>query len=255
MDLGLRDRVAIVTGAARGIGLEHARTLGAEGATLMLNDLDPVALDEAAEQLARTGVTVATLPGDASDEAVVRDAIASVTRRFGRIDILVNNAGIGVKPPAPVAELPLDAWRQMIQVHLDSTFLWSREVVPAMRSGAYGRIVNTSSMNFAGGGRPGVAHYSAAKAGIVGLTRTMAREVGRDGITVNAIAPGYVATDLISQFPDDMMDRLKRQNPVGRLCRPEEVASLVAWLCSVHAGFVSGECICMDGARRDFFWG
>lgn len=222
---------------------------------LALNDLDPDALAAAADELGRAGFTVLALPGDAADEAVASDAVARAFERFGRIDVLVNNAGIGVKPAAPVAEMPLDAWQRMIRAHLDSTFLWSRAVVPAMRAGGYGRIVNTSSMNFTGGGRPGVAHYSAAKAGIVGLTQTMAREVGRDGITVNAIAPGYVATELISQFSDDMMQRLQRQNPVGRLCSPDEVAALVAWLCSVHAGFVSGECICMDGARRDFFWG
>ncbi|MCC7041990.1 MAG: SDR family oxidoreductase [Burkholderiales bacterium] len=255
MDLGLAGRVAIVTGAAHGIGYAHARMLGAEGATVVLNDVDAPALAAAAQALAGEGLSVATLPGDATDETLVRSAVAGLNERFGRIDILVNNAGIGVKPAAAVAELPLADWQRMLRVHLDSTFLWSREVVGPMRAGGFGRIVNTSSMNFTGGGRPGVAHYSAAKAGIVGLTQTMAKEVGAYGITVNAIAPGYVATELISTFSDDMMARLANQNPVGRLCQPAEVAALVAWLCSMHAGFVNGECICMDGGRRDFFWG
>ena len=105
------------------------------------------------------------------------------------------------------------------------------------------------------GGRPGVAHYSAAKAGIVGFTRTLAKEVGPFGITANAIAPGFVATELIGQFTDDMRERLHRQNPVGRMCRPEEVAALVAFLCSTHAAFINGECVCIDGGRRDFYWG
>lgn len=255
MDLGLRDRVAIITGAARGIGLEHARMLGSEGAIVVLNDLDAGRLREAACALERDGIRVSMLAGDATDEAVVHDGVARVVRDHGRLDILINNAGIGVKPAAAVEELPLAAWQAMLRAHLDSSFLWSRQVVAPMRAGGYGRIVNTSSMNFTGGGRPGVAHYSAAKAGIVGLTQTMAREVGPHGITVNAIAPGYVATELINQFTDDMLDRLRRQNPLGRLCQPAEVAALVAWLCSIHAGFVNGECICMDGGRRDFFWG
>lgn len=255
MELGLAGRVAIVTGGARGIGLEHARLLGAEGATIVLNDLDPVALEQAAKGLHERGILVSCEVGDAADESVVRLSVARVLKTHGRLDILVNNAGIGVKPPALVEDMPLSAWQRMLQVHLDSTFLWSREAVAAMRSGGFGRIVNTSSMNFTGGGRPGVANYSAAKAGIVGLTQTMAKEVGRYGITVNAIAPGYVETELIAQFSDDMRNRLRRQNPIGRLCQPAEVASLVAWLCSTHAGFVNGECICMDGGRRDFYWG
>lgn len=255
MDLGLVGRVAVITGAARGIGLEHARVLGEEGALVFLNDVDAQALTDAAAALRARGIRVSYRCGDAADEAVARSSVAQVIDEFGRLDILVNNAGIGVKPAAPVQDLPLDAWKRMLHVHLDSTFVWSREAVAPMKAGGFGRIVNTSSMNFTGGGRPGVAHYAAAKAGIVGLTQTMAKEVGPLGITVNAIAPGYVATALISQFSDDMRERLQRQNPVGRLCQPSEVAGLVSYLCSVQAGFINGECVCMDGGRRDFFWG
>jgi 3-oxoacyl-[acyl-carrier protein] reductase len=124
-----------------------------------------------------------------------------------------------------------------------------------MKAASFGRIINTCSMNFTGGGRPGVAHYSAAKAGILGFTQTLAKEVGPFGITANAIAPGYVETALIAQFSDDMRDRLHKQNPVGRMCQPDEVAALVAFLCSTHAGFINGEHVCMDGGRRDFYWG
>lgn len=251
----LDGQVAIVTGAGRGIGRAIALELAGMGAGVVVAELNGESAGRVAAEVRALGRPAVAQPTDVT-RADQRQALVERTlAEYGRIDVLVNNAGIGVKPAAPVAEMPLDAWQRMIRAHLDSTFLWSRAVVPAMRAGGYGRIVNTSSMNFTGGGRPGVAHYSAAKAGIVGLTQTMAREVGRDGITVNAIAPGYVATELISQFSDDMMQRLQRQNPVGRLCSPDEVAALVAWLCSVHAGFVSGECICMDGARRDFFWG
>jgi 3-oxoacyl-[acyl-carrier protein] reductase len=124
-----------------------------------------------------------------------------------------------------------------------------------MKARGFGRIVNMSSMNFTGGGRPGVAHYAAAKAGILGFTQTLAKEVGPFGITANAIAPGYVETELIAQFSEEMRERLCKQNPAGRTCRPSEVAALVSFLCSTQAGFINGELICMDGGRRDFYWG
>ena len=143
----------------------------------------------------------------------------------------------------------------MIEVHMKSTFLWSREVIPAMKEGGFGRIINTSSMNFTGGGRPGVAHYAAAKAGILGFTQTLAKEVGPYGITANAIAPGYVETELIAQFSADMRERLHKQNPIRRLCRSDEVAALVVFLCSTQAAFINGENVCIDGGRRDFYWG
>jgi len=255
MDLGLAGRVAIITGGARGIGFEHARVIGSEGARIFINDVDAEAAEQAAATLRTLGIQAAWRAGDAADESVARESVAQVLDEFGRLDILVNNAGIGVKPAVPVHDMPFDAWQRMLHVHLDSTFLWSREAATAMKERRFGRIVNTSSMNFTGGGRPGVAHYSAAKAGIVGLTQTMAKEVGPYGITVNAIAPGYVQTELIAQFSDEMLERLRRQNPVGRLCQPNEVASLVAYLCSDKAGFINGECLCIDGGRRDFFWG
>lgn len=255
MDLGLSGRVALITGAARGIGLAHARALGREGAVVYLNDRDAEAAAYAVQTLAQEGIQADSQCGDATDPEIVDETLAQVLARHGHLDILVNNAGIGVNPAATVGEMPFEDWQRMLHMHMDSTFLWSRAAVAPMRQNGFGRIINTSSMNFTGGGRPGVAHYSAAKAGIVGLTRTMAKEVGSVGITVNAIAPGYVATELIAQFSSDMIDRLQKQNPIGRLCQPEEVASLAAFLCSDHAGFINGELICVDGGRRDFYWG
>ncbi|MDO8300685.1 SDR family NAD(P)-dependent oxidoreductase [Lacisediminimonas sp.] len=255
MDLGLQGKVAIITGGARGIGLAHARALGREGAIIVINELDAKAAAQAVEELARDDILAVSCLGDAADEALVVETVAQVAQRFGRIDILVNNAGIGVKPAYPVENMPAQAWDQMIHVHMKSTFLWSREVIPHMKAGGFGRIVNTSSMNFTGGGRPGVAHYAAAKAGILGFTQTLSKEVGPFGITANAIAPGYVETDLIAQFSDEMRHRLTSQNPVGRTCQPSEVAALVAFLCSSQAGFINGEHVCIDGGRRDFYWG
>ena len=254
MDLGLHGRVAIVNGGARGIGFSEAELLAAEGCTLVIIDIDGDAAAQAAQSLVRGGARALAIQADAADEASVRRSVADVLDRLGRIDILVNNAGIGVKPAYPVAEMPWSAWERMVGVHMGSTFLWSREVIETMSAQRFGRIVNTSSMNFTGGGRPGVAHYAAAKAGIAGFTRTLAKEVGASGITANAIAPGYVETELIAGFTPEMRALIERQNPVGRMCRPDEVAAAVAFLCSVQAGFINGALLCIDGGRREFAW-
>lgn len=255
MDFGLAGKVAVITGGGRGIGLADALALGAEGATVVINEIDGLAAERAVAELERNAIDAAFYQGDAADESVCKRTIEDVSRRFGRIDILINNAGIGVKPVYPVEDMPTEAWDNMIHVHMKSTFIWSRGVLPYMKARQFGRIVNISSMNFTGGGRPGVAHYAAAKGGILGFTQTLAKEVGPFGITANAIAPGYVETDLIAQFTDEMRGRLYRQNPVGRVCWPSEVAALITFLCSNQAAFINGEHICIDGGRRDFYWG
>jgi 3-oxoacyl-[acyl-carrier protein] reductase len=255
MDFDLAGRVALVTGGARGIGLAEVQALGAEGAIVVINDLDQEAGERTVETLRQDKMEAAFYLGDATDEGLARRTVEQIIERFGRLDILVNNAGIGVNPAYQVEDMPADAWDRMVHVHMKSTFLWSREAIPPMKAGGFGRIVNTSSMNFTGGGRPGVAHYAAAKAGILGFTQTLAKEVGSFGITANAIAPGYVETELIAQFSDEMRERLQKQNPVGRTCQPSEVAALVTFLCSKQAAFINGEHVCIDGGRRDFYWG
>ncbi|HQW20601.1 MAG TPA: SDR family NAD(P)-dependent oxidoreductase [Rhodocyclaceae bacterium] len=255
MDFGLAGKVAVITGGGRGIGFADAKALGAEGVTVVINELDGEAAERAVAELEKDSINAVFYPGDAADEAVAKRTVEGVARRFGRIDILINNAGIGVKPAYHVEDMPADAWDKMIQVHMKSTFLWSREAIPHMKAGRFGRIINTSSMNFTGGGRPGVAHYAAAKAGILGFTQTLAKEVGPFGITANAIAPGYVETDMIGQFSVEMRERLYKQNPVGRTCQLSEVAALVTFLCSSQAAFINGEHVCIDGGRRDFYWG
>ncbi|UDQ87464.1 SDR family oxidoreductase [Xanthobacter autotrophicus] len=237
MDLGLQGKVALVTGAARGIGRAEALGLAAEGARIVINDIDADA--------------AASCPACRSSSAQRAAAVA-----FGRLDILVNNAGAGGRHLGRrVVEMEIDDFDIIVSTHLRSTFLCSKHAIPLMRANGFGRIVNTSSMNVTGGGRPGVANYSAAKAGVLGFTRTVAKEVGADGITVNAIAPGYVATDFIATFSPEKRAVITGQNPVGRFCQPEEVGALVAFLCSTQAAFINGALICMDGGKRDFHWG
>lgn len=254
MELGIEGRVAIVTGSARGLGYAHCEALAKEGARLVMIDLDGAQVRESARRLRASGAEALDIAADATDPDAVLRAREQTLNEYGRIDILVNNAGIGMKPAYPVSDMPVPAWDQMLASHTRSTFLWSQAVLGPMGERHFGRIINTSSMHFTGGGRPGVAHYAAAKAAVAGFTQTLAKEVGAQGITVNAIAPGYVSTAMISQFSDDMMKRIKNQNPLGRLCRPEEVASLVAYLSSEQAAFINGELICIDGGRRDFVW-
>lgn len=254
MNFGLHGRVAIVTGGARGIGFEHCRILGSEGVKIAIVDIDPEKCQQATKILTGQGIEAIGLVGDASEENFTGTAMTEIKDKYGKIEILINNAGIGVKPEYYSENMPVDNWDEMIKVHLRSTFLWSKSFINEAKGGGFGRIINTSSMNFTGGGRPGVTHYSAAKAGIIGFTQTLAKEVGKYGVTVNAIAPGYVETELISQFDKEKLKILVDQNPLGRLCRPSEVAAVVAFLCSSQAAFINGECICIDGGRRDFFW-
>ena len=194
--------------------------------------------------------------GDVSEEAGAETVVREAHRGLGHLDILVNNAGAGGRHLGSLAEnMSLDDWDIIVRTHLRSTFLCSKYAVTLMRERGFGRIVNTSSMNVTGGGRPGVTNYSAAKAGVIGFTRTLAKEVGSAGITVNAIAPGYVETALIAGFSAEKRAVIAGQNPLGRFCQPEEVGSLIAFLCSTHAAFINGALICMDGGKRDFFWG
>jgi len=256
MDLEIAGKAALVTGAARGIGKAEATALAAEGAAVAINDIDVAAAEATAEELRAKGATAIVCIGDVSDEASAERVVREAAQKLGGLNILVNNAGAGGKHLGRhAADMVIADWDIILNTHLRSTFLCSKFAVPFMRESGYGRIVNTLSMNVTGGGRPGVTNYSAAKAGVIGLTRTMAKEIGRLGITVNAIAPGYVETELIAGFSEAQRAVITRQNPIGRSCQPQEVGALVAYLCSVQAAFINGALICMDGGRRDFFWG
>ncbi|MGH3041096.1 MAG: SDR family NAD(P)-dependent oxidoreductase [Gaiellaceae bacterium] len=244
----LAGQVALVTGAARGLGYAAARRLAADGARVGLLDRDGEALAVAAETLAGQGATVLLHTVDLTDEEGVRAAVAAVLAAEGRIDVLVNNAGI--YPHRPFEELTYSEWRHVLAVNLDSVFLCTHAVYPAMRGRRYGRIVNVSSATFFIG-YPGLAAYVASKGGIIGFTRALASEAGPHGITVNAVTPGLIATEgVLGGEEADLFDEIVPEQALPRRGEPEDIAECVAYLASPSAGFITGQTINVDGGHR-----
>ncbi len=246
-------KIAIVTGAARGIGAAIARRLAQEGHDVAVLDLrretcaDTIA---AIESAGRRGVAVAV---DVSDEAAVRRGVAEVVEALGAPTVLVNNAGI--IRDRTLAKLSLDDWETVINVNLRSVFLMCREVQGYMREARWGRIVNLSSI--AALGAYGEANYAAAKAGIQGLTRTIAIEMGRFGVTANVVAPGFVVTDMTREVAarmnvtiEAMTEEMMRDVHVGRSGEPDDIANAVAFFTDARSSFVTGQVLYVAGAPR-----
>lgn len=245
----LHDQVAIVTGAARGIGLAIARRLAADGATVAIFDRDAEAADRAARELDRTGHVAASYPVDVTVEETVRGAVDEVLAARGRVDVLVNNAGI--YPHVPFEELTFAEWRRVLAVNLDGVFLCSHAVFPAMKARGYGRIVNISSAAFLVG-EAGLVHYVASKGGVIGFTRALALAGGPHGITVNAVMPGFIETEGVLSDPEELalFDRIVAEQAVPRRGLPEDVAECVAYLVGPAASFISGQTVNVDGGHR-----
>jgi NAD(P)-dependent dehydrogenase (short-subunit alcohol dehydrogenase family) len=244
----LAGQTALVTGAARGLGYAAARRLAAEGARVALLDRDGEALAAAAGALAAQGLDVLPQTVDLTDEDGVREAVAAVLAASGQIDVLVNNAGI--YPHRPFEELTYPEWRHVLAVNLDSVFLCTKAVYPAMRERRYGRIVNVSSATFFIG-YPGLAAYIASKGGIIGFTRALASEAGPHGITVNAVTPGLVATEgVLGGEEADLFDEIVPEQALGRRGEPEDIAECIAYLTGPAAGFITGQTINVDGGHR-----
>jgi NAD(P)-dependent dehydrogenase (short-subunit alcohol dehydrogenase family) len=245
----LKDQIAIVTGAARGIGLAIARRLAREGAGLALFDRDAEAVARAAQELREAGASAVPQAVDVTVEEAVRAAVDGVAAVHGRIDILVNNAGI--YPHTPFEELTFSEWRRVLATNLDSVFLCSHAVFGAMRQRGYGRIVNISSAAFHVG-EAGLTHYVASKGGVIGFTRALALAGGPHGITVNAVTPGFVETEGVLADPDELalFDVIVGQQAVPRRGMPGDIAECVAYLVSPAAAFITGQTVNVDGGHR-----
>ena len=243
----LKEQVAIVTGAAQGMGASIASHLAEAGAQVVICD---IALDKAQQTSQRINAglecesTVARAT-DVTDEQQVGDLVDQTVERFGRVSILVNNAGILF--PTRIAEISLREWESVIGVNLTGSFLCSRAVIPTMRSASYGRIINMSSSAGRSVSTLGGAHYTAAKAGVLGLTRALAKELAGDGILVNAICPGLIDTEMVHDTCDpDRIARYEQSFPVSRLGQPSEVADVVLFLCAAGS-YITGASIDVNG--------
>jgi NAD(P)-dependent dehydrogenase (short-subunit alcohol dehydrogenase family) len=241
-------RVAIVTGGARGIGRSIAERLAADGAAVLIADLDEPTATEVATTIVGRGGRALAVRVDATDAADVRAMAAATIEAFGGVDLLVNNAGI--LRPTRVVDISPEEWDLVVDTNLRSTFLCSQAVQPSMVERGGGRILNVASMAGRATSTLGGAHYTAAKAGVLGLTRHLAREWASVGITVNAISPGIVDTPMVRGGIDaEGLERIRRSIPLQRLAEPAEIAALVSFLLSDEATYITGANVDIHGGE------
>ena len=246
----LQDRVAVVTGGAHGIGAAYCEGLAREGAHVVVADLDGAAAQGVAERLSQDGPGALAVEADVADEGAVRRVVSTVSERFGRVDVLINNAAMFSRVPMSrvgIEDLTLDEWDRMMTINLRSVFLCCREVLPGMRQQGSGSIINiTSGTVF--NGPPTRIHYVTTKAGVVGFTRVLAREVGPAGIRVNAIAPG---STLSEENPSEEVVRMRegpvRERSLARIERPADLVGTALFLASDDSAFMTGQTLIVDG--------
>jgi 3-oxoacyl-[acyl-carrier protein] reductase len=238
-------RVALVTGASRGLGRAAAKALAADGLPVACNYRgDDAGVKETIRAVEDAGGTAAAFRADVSDEGEVQEMFREIREWLAAPLVLVNNAG--VLRDGLTVKYPLSEFERVVRVNLSGAFLCAREALPAMLKSRWGRIVNVSS---AAGlrGNPGQAAYSASKAGVIGLTQSLAKEYGSRGITANAVCPGFVETAMTESFIDKQRDRIIEQIPAGRIGTPEEVAAVIRFLASEEASYVTGAVVAVDG--------
>jgi 3-oxoacyl-[acyl-carrier protein] reductase len=235
----LENKIAIITGGASGIGKATAEKFVQEGAKVIIWDLDEKRGNELAISLGAKFAKVNT-----SNYQEIEQAAKAVNDEFGRIDILINNAGI--TRDSTVKKMTVEQWQQVIDVNLSGVFYCSKIISEYMVANGWGRIINASSVvglygNF------GQANYVATKSGLIGMTKTFAREFGRKGVTVNAIAPGFISTEMVAAMPEEVLAGMKAKVPVGRLGEPKEIANAYCFLASDEASYINGHTLSVDG--------
>ena len=244
--LNTNRKIALVTGSGRGMGRAIALKLAQEHIPVVINDLDRDLAEETQELIRPSGGICSLRIGDASDENFVDEMVENSKSEYGSVDILVNNAG--VLRPTQLVDIPLLEWEFVIKGNLTSTFLCTKKVIPIMKKNNWGRIINFSSTAGKNISTVGGAHYTAAKAGILGLTRHTAKEVAQFGITVNALCPGLINTEMVRDtISDDSVARYAESFPIQRLGNPEEVADLVMFLASEKASYITGASMDING--------
>jgi NAD(P)-dependent dehydrogenase (short-subunit alcohol dehydrogenase family) len=249
IDGRLAGRIAVVTGAANGIGRASALRLAREGADLVVIDREEGPLREVAGAIEGLGRQALPITADWTDGSAVREAFAATRRRFGRVDVLFNNVGQSARERASEFHRSTeDTWRFVIEISLLTTMRASREVVEEMRERRSGRIVNMSTES-AFYGDVGFVDYAAAKMGVVGFTRSLARELAPFQVNVNAVCPGAIRTRAHDRLPKDVIDRVRNSVPMGYVAEPEDVASVVAFLASDDARYITGQSLLIDGGR------
>jgi len=247
--LDLQGRVAVVTGGARGIGLAVARRMIQSGAAVSIWDADPAKAEESRAALAADGTVTAEVL-DLADELAVAEATASTLKAHGKVDILVNNAGI-TGGNMPVAEIPAAQWRRVVEVNLTAPFLVCQALVPHLVANGWGRVVNVASV--AGKeGNPNAAHYSASKAGLIGLTKSLAKELATKNVLVNCVTPAAAKTDIFNQMTEAHIAFMLSKIPMGRFVEVEEIAALICWLSTPDCSFSTGGVFDISGGRATY---
>jgi len=239
----LKDKVALITGGGSGIGAAVARRFAQEGAKIAIGDVDVEGAEKVAAEIKDAGGEALICKADVRKRDEVEAMVDHVLREYGRLDILINNAG--VTRDSLCARMSEEDWNFVVDVNLKGTFLCSKAAFRPMRKQRYGKIVNTASV--AVRGNIGQVNYSASKAGIIGLTRTLALEFARAGICVNCIAPGFIETPMTEGLPEKVKEEALKRIPLGRIGRPEEVANLHLFLASPESDYITGQVFFIDG--------